>query len=598
MEKCGGKKALEGKSTAQVCEEFVKPFTTTTSFSNQPKKVSYCELLQAEKHPAVGVATIFVSHAWKFVFLKVLEALSFHITHQLKLADPILWFDVFSNNQHLAPNLSFDWWCNTFKSAIREFGHTVLVLSPWKDPIPLTRAWCLFEIYCTADSHCQFTVAMSAADEEMFIADMRRSGISVVKEMMAKVDLNRSECYKPEDKDRIFEAVRRTIGFDGLNGIVFSALRNWMLGTATNAMEAVLGETEEKWALMIVLGTIHSSQGEYEPARALYAKCYANRLQKLGPSHADTLAAMNKLATVHREMGQSKQAEKLYAECYQLCKASLGEDHAETMAAMNMLAMMYNDSGRHKEALGMFQQCLAIKQLKLGANHASTVSTMNNLAMVYKGMNQFAEAERIYADCLEKCKATLGDDHPNTLSTMNNLAIVYRSLGKQDQAVELYRLCLAKKKVQLGEDHPETLSAMNNLAKVLVDMGQLFDAQTLLETCLKHRRTKLGETHPSTLSSMFHLAALYQQLHKLSEARAIFEDCLPKMAASLGEDHNETLATMGGLITIYEELGEVVKANEMKAALRKANHGSMVIPLIGGVVYRQRSHQAACCAIC
>ena len=30
-----------------------------------------------------------------------------------------------------------------------QIDHTVLVLAPWDDPIPLTQAWCLWEIYST-----------------------------------------------------------------------------------------------------------------------------------------------------------------------------------------------------------------------------------------------------------------------------------------------------------------------------------------------------------------------------------------------------------------------------------------------------------------
>ena len=31
-------------------------------------------------------------------------------------------------------------------------GHTLLVLSPWRNPIPLRRSWCLWEIVCTLEA--------------------------------------------------------------------------------------------------------------------------------------------------------------------------------------------------------------------------------------------------------------------------------------------------------------------------------------------------------------------------------------------------------------------------------------------------------------
>jgi hypothetical protein len=53
----------------------------------------------------------------------------------------MLWFDIFTINQHNTVTGDFLWWSTTFKSAIRSFGRTAMVLAPWQDSIPLTRAW-------------------------------------------------------------------------------------------------------------------------------------------------------------------------------------------------------------------------------------------------------------------------------------------------------------------------------------------------------------------------------------------------------------------------------------------------------------------------
>eukprot|EP01039_Chlorochromonas_danica_P005010 gene5011-5501_t len=589
IERCGGYDKLQGKTTAQVCEEYVKPMTTITSFSNNEiKKLSYCEMLKRniqDRQIAVGIATIFISHAWKFLFLDVVEALRYHLKeerheHSNHLDDPILWFDLFSNNQHEAPKLDFNWWSSTFKSAIREFGHTILVLSPWQDPIPLTRAWCLFEIYCTADCHCTFSVAMSAQDQQTFLNDIKKGGIAVVKEMMAKVDLARSDSYCLEDKDKIFEVVRRSIGFDALNSIVFSQLRNWMVQTASQAMENIDDKNSEKASYQIILATLRSNQGEFEEAKRLYSICYQNRLEQLGEGHPDTLLVMNKLVTTYRNLGQYQEAEKLGEEAFQRCQKYFGQDHVDTLTAMNTLALIYKDKGRSQEALEMYKTCLAGRTAKLGDSHPSTISTMNNLAMVYKSLNQYQEAEKLYAVCLTKCKTTLGDDHPDTLSAMNNLAIVYRSLGKYDEAIALYYECLTKKKVKLGEDHPETLSTMFNLAKVYRDVGQLDRALVLLEQCLDIRKWKLGVNHPATLATMQTLASVYQEQKKLNLAMPLYEDCLPKMKEKFGKKHNKTITVMTELLAIYKEVGNDEKALAMETELRRAQRAANTKPAV------------------
>jgi hypothetical protein len=87
------------------------------------------------------------------VFLEVIDALR---SHFIKEPSIIIWFDMFSNNQHEAPSLNFEWWSTTFKSAICSFGRTVMVLKPWDRPITLSRAWCLFEIFCTVQTGAKF----------------------------------------------------------------------------------------------------------------------------------------------------------------------------------------------------------------------------------------------------------------------------------------------------------------------------------------------------------------------------------------------------------------------------------------------------------
>ena len=144
-----------------------------------------------QKHEAVGLATVFISHAWKYLFLDVVDALLYHFQHE---SDIIIWFDLFSNNQHKAVDLDFHWWCNTFKSAIQMFGRTVMVLAPCHDPIPLTRGWCLFELFCTADKKSKFEVAMSREHQQHFFDDMAKDGQQAMDKMLATINAEKSEC--------------------------------------------------------------------------------------------------------------------------------------------------------------------------------------------------------------------------------------------------------------------------------------------------------------------------------------------------------------------------------------------------------------------
>ena len=91
---CGGRDKLEGLTTTEVCDQYIKPLT-------EQSKSSYCDLLKHQNHGAVGQATVFISHAWRYKFLNVVSALLYHLRDE---PDKVIWFDLFSNNQHRAQN--------------------------------------------------------------------------------------------------------------------------------------------------------------------------------------------------------------------------------------------------------------------------------------------------------------------------------------------------------------------------------------------------------------------------------------------------------------------------------------------------------------
>ena len=126
-----------------------------------PGTRSYCELLRARPATAhlVGAPTLFLSHAWLYRFAEVVAALRAFVDALPRGAPPqFVWFDCFSIDEHATQALPQDWWATTFGEAIARIGHTVMVLAPWDAPTPLTRAWCLWELYSTHRMGCRFCV--------------------------------------------------------------------------------------------------------------------------------------------------------------------------------------------------------------------------------------------------------------------------------------------------------------------------------------------------------------------------------------------------------------------------------------------------------
>ena len=75
---------------------------------------------------------------------------------------------MFVASQHRAAELPQEWWTVAFRQSVVDIKRTVLVLQPWDAPVPLTRSWCLWEIYSTLDGGAELHVLLSPAQREAF----------------------------------------------------------------------------------------------------------------------------------------------------------------------------------------------------------------------------------------------------------------------------------------------------------------------------------------------------------------------------------------------------------------------------------------------
>ena len=153
-------------TTIDVNEFLIKEWTAES-------KSSLTSLLyskyRTERHPHLqmtyeevvcGKATIYLSHAWIYNFVELVDAIEVFAL-QNKDASFSFWFDLLINDQWNCFNKSFDWWSNTFAGAIGDIGHTLLVVLPWQNPTSLTRAWCIWELYCSIQRDALLSVTMS-----------------------------------------------------------------------------------------------------------------------------------------------------------------------------------------------------------------------------------------------------------------------------------------------------------------------------------------------------------------------------------------------------------------------------------------------------
>ncbi|CAK4776433.1 unnamed protein product, partial [Aphanomyces euteiches] len=213
----GGREAFQGLTTGDVCTRFLLPYTAST-------KLSLVEHVrqQPDGHLYAKPATWFVSHAWSYVHLDVVDALD-DFFQENGLDDSVaVWFCTFCNNQHEIKSQvhAFEHWFGIFRSSLRSIGNVVMVMSPWNDPITLMRTWCVFEVYASIVENARFEIAMGKSQRESFLLDMQ-SEESAFTKMLGTIKSEKSQTTVPSDRDNIFKLIQDEVGFTKLDRMVF-----------------------------------------------------------------------------------------------------------------------------------------------------------------------------------------------------------------------------------------------------------------------------------------------------------------------------------------------------------------------------------------
>ena len=474
--------------------------------------------------PYVSRATVFVSHAWKYNFEELLEALEAHVASVEEPASVYFWLDVFVVNQHTNMDKPKIWWTVTFREAIRSIGETCLVLAPWDGPIPLTRAWCIWEIASVAQTGAHLGISLSPAQAASFEAVLEEDFDRLISSL-SHVDVRRAEAFLPSDRDMILRAAEENVGLSLLNELVMGQLREWLVATARRA-HAKLPEAD------VYLSKLHNGlimllreQHKLDEAETLCRAALKHTTDAFGTDHPDTYGSMSALAWVLKDKSNLVEAECLFRDALtgrRSC-SSLGSQHATALMTVSDLAWVVKDQGRLEDAEALFREAYEGRRETLGEAHPDTLLSLTNLGWIMKDLGNLGAAEGIFRDALAGRRGTLGPCHRDTIMSMTNLGWVVKDQGKLAEAESLFREALESRRAceELGPRHPETWTAMTDLAWIVKDLGRLDESEVLFEAALDGRREALGPCHPGTISSMECLAIILQDQGKSERANAL-----------------------------------------------------------------------------
>ena len=207
-----------------------------------------------------------------------------------------------------------EWWSGEFKASIRAIGRVAAVLSPWNAPAPLTRSWCLWELFCADQVNAPLTVALSQAQHSAFV-DALQNDFASIATSLARVDVRNATAWSEHDQAMIHGAVETSVGgISGLNAAIHAQLRGWLADAGRKALDALPAGKRGTSALINNLASLLNAQGHLDQAEPLYREALAARRETLGDRHPDTLSSSNGLADLLRKQGTAVKADALSKE--------------------------------------------------------------------------------------------------------------------------------------------------------------------------------------------------------------------------------------------------------------------------------------------
>ncbi|ANM30790.1 serine/threonine-protein kinase [Moorena bouillonii] len=327
--------------------------------------------------------------------------------------------------------------------------------------------------------------------------------------------------------------------------------------------QELAGQPEVRASLQDAMGRAYWKLGLPGEALPLVEEAFAQRLERFGHDHPDTLEARSSVGVMLWESGDYEGAEPVLTEVLAARRRVLGSRHPDTLSSLNNLGLMHMARGRHDDARDVFDESLRLRREVFDADAPEVLLAMDNLANAQLARSELKPAESLYVDVLAARRRVLGEDHPDTLRSMNNLAALQYRKQEFAAAAETYAACLESQSRVVGEDHPDTIRTAGNLAEIYRQLGKAEQAEPLFARVLDFQRRELGVRHQDTLVTMNNLAELYRGMERWHPAEALFVETIAIKTELYGADHPDTAFTTHNLACLRRDTGALEEARRL-----------------------------------
>jgi tetratricopeptide (TPR) repeat protein len=103
--------------------------------------------------------------------------------------------------------------------------------------------------------------------------------------------------------------------------------------------------------------------------------------------------SLNNMAALYHTQGKYNMAEDLYARCLELKKQTHGDEHLEVAISLHNLAVLHSAKRRFADAEPLYKTALELRERLQGVDHPELAQILNNYALCLKRMDRAEEAK-------------------------------------------------------------------------------------------------------------------------------------------------------------------------------------------------------------
>ncbi|GBG27868.1 Kinesin light chain [Hondaea fermentalgiana] len=513
-------------STGKVCKDVVVEVTRERG----------CPMVDMVRADLRGRVTHFISHPWDNLFKLTVSAVIEACTEWEAATGETayVWIDIFAVNQHKMQRREYtqDDIGEMLSRALQAARITLACLYPWKEPVYISRAWCLYEAHqalvraeqsrrgssFTADAgrsqsitsllrrsqprepqhELRFILSPDAREE--FEREALASEFDSVLQALADIDVRRAQAYKMEDKEMILDAIESSPGGSAaLNQNVALSLRRWLLQSGRTIVERrrrTHMNTAKLSQILINFGRLLGDQAQSAKEQKEAEKLFR-----------EALSIDQSILTLHRLDPEGDISEQL---------ANVGRDEF-------MLGLCLYDQGRFSDCLERLESAVEVYHEYDKANEGEPVEVgrvLTRMGPVHMKLQHWGKA----TDTLRTAVGIFEERDPGSSEHAECLGFLAYVLSKAperqeypEEASDIRRRVLTFRLKLRGENHPDVAMALRELASQEQAAGNLQGAIDNLTRALAIYRKVYGDEHSKTRHverKLVSISAALSSVHK------------------------------------------------------------------------------------